>query len=85
MITDMTMPKMTGDELAKEIKQIRPDIPVVLCTGFSAKITSDSFQKYDIDAFLMKPIVLQEMANIIRDVLHKNSDLSDSTSDSIST
>ena len=45
IITDMTMPEMTGDQLAKEIKRIRPEIPVILCTGFSAKITSDSAEK----------------------------------------
>jgi len=71
IITDMTMPKMTGDELAKEIKRVRPDIPIILCTGFSSKITSDSVKKLDIDALLMKPIIIRKMANSVRNVLDK--------------
>jgi len=72
VITDMTMPKMTGDEFAREIKQIRPDIPIILCTGFSSKITPDNVQQFDIDAFLMKPIIIQDMAQVVRDVMGKN-------------
>jgi len=69
LITDMTMPKMTGDELAREIKHIRSDIPVILCTGFSAKITAENIHQFEIDAFLMKPIIMQEMARIVCEVL----------------
>jgi CheY-like chemotaxis protein/two-component sensor histidine kinase len=71
VVTDMTMPKMTGDELAREIKQIRHDIPVILCTGFSSKITSDNAPQFDIDAFLMKPIIIQDMAKVVHDVMEK--------------
>jgi len=69
VITDMTMPKMTGDELATEIKRIRPEIPVILCTGFSSKIMPGSIQQLDIDALLMKPVIIREMAKIVRKVL----------------
>jgi nitrogen-specific signal transduction histidine kinase/ActR/RegA family two-component response regulator len=71
IITDMTMPKMTGDELAKDIKRIRPDIPIILCTGFSSKLTSKSAQQLDIDGLLMKPIILKDMASAVRKVIDK--------------
>jgi CheY-like chemotaxis protein len=69
VITDMTMPKMTGDELAKEMKRINPDIPIILCTGFSTKLSSESSQPSEIDLVLMKPIIVQEMANSVRKAL----------------
>lgn len=69
VITDMTMPKMTGDELAREIKRIRPNIPIILCTGFSSKIVSEGHQHIDIDAFLMKPILIGDLSKTVRKVL----------------
>jgi CheY-like chemotaxis protein len=69
IITDMTMPNMTGEKLAKELIQIRPDIPVILCTGFSAKIDEKKAMAMDIRAFISKPILKQEIAKTIRAVL----------------
>jgi CheY-like chemotaxis protein len=73
VITDMTMPHMTGADLVKELKVIRPEIPVILCTGFSDKIDEGKAKKIGINSFVMKPIVMSEMANTIRDVLDKKS------------
>lgn len=69
VITDMTMPKMTGDELAREMKRIRPDVPVVLCTGFSSKIVLKDVPHPNIDAFLMKPVLIEKMAKTVRKLL----------------
>jgi len=69
VITDMTMPQMTGDILAREIKKIRPDIPVILCMGFSKKISKESAESMGIKAFLMKPLLRDEMAHTVRSVL----------------
>ena len=69
VITDMTMPQMTGDMLARELMKIRPDIPVILCTGFSEKITQEKAEIMGIKAFLMKPLLKEEMAHTIRRVL----------------
>jgi len=69
VITDLTMPQMSGDELIKAIKRIRPDIPVILCTGFSTKVTPESAHLFDIDALLMKPIIFRKMAKVVRNVL----------------
>jgi PAS domain S-box-containing protein len=69
VITDMTMPNMTGSELAQELMQIRPDIPVILCTGFSETITPEIAKVIGIKEFLMKPIVQRQMAIAIRRAL----------------
>lgn len=71
VITDQTMPNMTGKTLAKELMAIRPDIPVILCTGFSEQIDEKRAKEMGISAFVMKPVLLGQIANIIRDVLDK--------------
>jgi PAS domain S-box-containing protein len=69
LITDMTMPHLTGMELSKQIKQIRSDIPILLCTGFSEMIDEEKAKKLGIQAFLIKPIARREMAETLRKVL----------------
>ena len=69
VITDMTMPQMTGEKLAREIMQIRPDIPIILCSGYSELMTESQAKQIGIKAFVMKPIVIREMADTIRKVL----------------
>jgi len=69
VITDMTMPNMSGDKLAVELMKIRPDIPVMLCTGFSKKISDDSIATIGIRAVAYKPIVKADLAKTVRKVL----------------
>ena len=69
VITDMTMPQMTGDLLAIEMKKIRPDIPVILSTGYSKRISDEIASAIGINSFLMKPVVKLEMARMVRKVL----------------
>ncbi len=69
VITDMIMPKMTGKDLSKEILAIRPDIPIIICTGFSEVISEKKAKAIGIREFIMKPILRRDMANIIRRVL----------------
>jgi CheY-like chemotaxis protein len=69
IITDMTMPNMTGDKLTVELMKIRPDIPVILCTGYSNKISEESAFKIGIKALVYKPIVKIDLAKKIREVL----------------
>ena len=71
VITDQTMPNMTGKDLAKEVMAIRPDIPVILCTGFSELIDGKRAKEMGIRAFVMKPIVMEQIAKTIRDVLDR--------------
>ena len=69
VIIDMTMPNMTGDNLAREIMRIRPRIPVVLCTGFSEMVTEENVRDMGIRRLLMKPLVMRDLAGCIREIL----------------
>ena len=69
VMTDQTMPKMTGAELAKRMLDIRPDIPIILCTGFSENLTEEQAKEIGIREFLLKPLSRQEMALAVRRVL----------------
>jgi PAS domain S-box-containing protein len=69
VITDMTMPKMTGDKLAAEMLKIRSDIPVIICTGYSKKISNTIFGENHIKAICQKPLSMNELATKIREVL----------------
>jgi len=69
VITDMTMPNMTGDKLASEIKKIRRDMPVILCTGFSDKINIRPGPDFQIDEFLKKPVDKAKLAKTVRKAL----------------
>lgn len=71
VITDMTMPDMTGETLAEEIRLIRSDIPVILCTGFSDQIDEVKAHDAGIDEFMIKPINMNDIALAIRKVLDK--------------
>jgi len=69
VITDMTMPKMTGAKLAARLLKIRPDIPIILCTGFSELIDEKKVKAMGIQEYIMKPIVKDNIARTIRKVL----------------
>ena len=69
VITDMTMPNMTGDKLAAALMEIRPDIPIILCTGYSKKISDETASAIGIKAFAYKPMVKAELAKTVRKVL----------------
>ena len=69
VVTDMTMPGLRGDHLTKEILKIRPDIPVILCTGYSKQISKEKAEELGIRAFVMKPLTQRELADTVREVL----------------
>jgi len=71
VITDQTMPKMTGKELAQRLLSIRPQIPVILFTGFGHGITEQEAKAVGISAYLMKPLDVNDMARTIRKVIDK--------------
>jgi len=71
VITDQTMPHLTGQALAREMMAVRPDIPVILCTGHSDLVDEDRAKETGIRAFVMKPLVMSEFANTIRDALDR--------------
>ena len=69
VITDMTMPNMTGDEFASRLMKIRADIPVILCTGYSERISREKAKEIGIKEFVLKPIVMSDMALTVRKLL----------------
>lgn len=71
VISDVTMPKLSGVDLARQMRKIRPDIPIIICTGHSDLIDEDKAKSMDIDAFTMKPLTASEIAKMIRVVLNR--------------
>jgi CheY-like chemotaxis protein len=69
VITDMTMPAMTGDVLAAKILSIRPEIPVIVCTGYSERIDKEIIKNIGIKEFAFKPLAMKDIAAMIRRVL----------------
>ena len=63
---DMTMPNLRGDKLAKEMMEIRTDVPVILCTSYSERISDDEAKKLGIKAYAIKPLIRKELAKTIR-------------------
>ena len=70
VITDQTMPEITGIELAGEIKKIK-NIPVIIITGYSTGIDAEKIEKYSIDKVLIKPVNRMELLKSVRNVLDK--------------
>jgi PAS domain S-box-containing protein len=71
VITDMTMPQMTGAKFAEKLKEIRSDIPIILCTGHSSLIDEDKAKQSGISGYVMKPVSMSKIAKAIREILDK--------------
>lgn len=71
VITDMTMPHLTGDKLARELLRIRPDLPIILCTGFNECITEEKAKAMGICEFSMKPLLMRDLAVKARKALDR--------------
>ncbi|WP_163340967.1 ATP-binding protein [Desulfopila sp. IMCC35008] len=69
VITDMAMPEITGEELAKQVIQVRPDIPIILCTGHSDRMDENRATELGIKSFAMKPLGKADLINTVRNVL----------------
>ena len=72
ILSEMVMPKMNGTRLAEKILSIRPDIPIILCTGFSDPLLKNHSTDINIDAIIMKPVALHELAKTVRSVLDRS-------------
>ena len=73
VITDYTMPVLTGEALARALRAIRPDVPIILCSGLSTASAAEYAQVLGVNAFLMKPWQLSDLACTIRQVVGKGS------------
>jgi PAS domain S-box-containing protein len=69
VITDQTMPRLTGVEMSKEMMSLRPDLPIILCTGYSDRVSPETVRKMGIKDFLLKPMVKSDLAQAIRQAL----------------
>jgi DNA-binding NtrC family response regulator len=69
VITDQTMPHLSGKDLIQVLKKVRPDIPTILCTGYSTKINEEDAKRLGISAFMMKPMDLPALGKTVRQVL----------------
>ena len=69
IISDKTMPRLTGFDLAEEIKKIRPDVPFIICTGYSDEIEADKAARLGINRLIVKPLSMDDLAKAVRSVL----------------
>jgi nitrogen-specific signal transduction histidine kinase/CheY-like chemotaxis protein len=69
VITDMIMPQLSGEELSDCMLKIRPDLPIIICTGYSENFTEAQAQALGVRAFVLKPLVMDELARLIRNIL----------------
>ena len=69
VITDQTMPDMTGGDLARHMLKVRAGIPIILCTGYSSQISEEKARSYGIRGFALKPLTKKDLANLIRKIL----------------
>jgi len=69
IITDLTMPDLTGYQLSEKISEIRPDIPIILCTGFGEHINKKQYDLQGIKGFLNKPVSVKGVSTLIREIL----------------
>jgi len=69
VITDQTMPGMTGVDLARRMLQLRPELPIILCTGYSSQVTEEKAKSYGIRGFALKPLAKKDIASLISKLL----------------
>ena len=69
VVSDQTMPGLTGAELTERIRRINPDLPIILCTGFSETLTPENASRLGAQGFLFKPVSMRKLAEAIRSVL----------------
>lgn len=74
VITDQTMPELTGKELIEKLKNIVPDLPTIICTGFSNMISKAEARALGASAFLMKPIDIADLLQTVRQILDRKQD-----------
>jgi CheY-like chemotaxis protein len=69
VITDMTMPGLTGDVLIERLREVRPNVAVMLCSGYSERISREKLKTLGVRAFAMKPLMVRELAEKVREIL----------------
>ncbi len=71
VITDYKMPKMSGEDLIRALRRVRPDIPIILCSGFFQEVPARHAQTLGINAFLRKPVTKDEVSRVVQHVFQQ--------------
>lgn len=69
VVTDMSMPGINGQELSSELNRLRPDLPILMCTGFSDELSTEEAESMGIKGYLFKPVVMKDFADKIEELL----------------
>jgi PAS domain S-box-containing protein len=69
IVTDMTMPGVTGEELVRRARALRPDVPIILCTGYSERMTPEAAAALGVDRFALKPVAPSELRRLVREAI----------------
>ncbi len=69
ILTDQTMPRMTGDQLVKAVREISPDIPIIMMSGYDTKINMDNAHEFGVDYFIQKPVSIEELTQVMNQLL----------------
>ncbi len=69
IITDQTMPEMTGIDFAHKVEELNPALPIILCTGYSNKVSQENYQYHNVKAFCMKPLTMADISQAVNDIL----------------
>jgi CheY-like chemotaxis protein len=69
IISDVTMPKLTGTELADEVRAVREDVPIVLCTGYSEALDPNTLEELNVQKCVWKPLSFEKLAELIQEVI----------------
>ena len=72
VVTDQIMPNMTGEKLASALLKLRPDIPIIICTGLGTTITPESGKALGISEYLQKPLAPTQLMRVVREVLDQS-------------
>ncbi|MDM8521865.1 response regulator [Desulfococcaceae bacterium HSG8] len=72
VITDMTMPKMTGVRLAEKLKELNPGIRIVICSGYNETISRESSREHGVEGYIQKPVIMDELAETVRNIIDGN-------------
>lgn len=72
ILTDQTMPRMTGDQLVKAVREISPDIPIIMMSGYDTKINMDNAHEFGVDYFIQKPVSIEELTQVMNQLLEND-------------
>ncbi len=83
LMTDQTMPELSGIDLGQKVREVAPSLPILICTGYSENGTLERIHELGFDGFLQKPFIRDELGNAVREILHASNPHQQSSSDNV--